>query len=181
MENWLPVVGFEGFYEVSDMGRVRTVEREYECGHLHSGTARKVVRAGLKTISVAKKKYPRCYVNLQKSGKGFTKLVPRLVAEAFIGAIPKGMQVAHRDGDPTNNRAGNLRISTVLENAKDKRRHGTQPMGEKSHLAKLKEWQAIEIKMSAEPRKVVAARYGVSVTTVHNIRKGILWAHLGNS
>lgn len=177
-EEWRPILGFEGYYDVSNIGRVRTVERAYTCNHLYAGEAHRMARGGLKKVSIAKKKYPRCYVNLQKHGKGYTKLVPRLVAEAFIGPIPKGMHVAHNDGDPTNNVVSNLRIATILENAKDKRLHGTQPMGEKSHLAKLKEWQAREIKASTEPRKIVAERYGISVTTVYNIRKGILWAHL---
>lgn len=91
---------------------------------------------GEKTQSTLKSghRYVSFYVGNRKNKKRY---VHRLVAEAFIGDIPKGMHVCHEDGDPANNAVSNLRLDTPKGNAADKFRHGTQPTGPAHWHSKL--------------------------------------------
>lgn len=90
-EIWKDISGFEGFYEISSYGRVRSVK---------SG----------KILSTSKCGGCRGYigVSLCKNGKRYGKLVHRLVAEAFIPAVEGLSEVNHKDEDKTNNRVENL-------------------------------------------------------------------------
>ena len=115
-ELWLPVVGYEGYYEVSDMGRVRGRERADSIGRPLSGKnlAQNVTRRGYKTVCLC------------RDGIRSTKRVHRLVLEAFVGPCPEGMERLHWDDVPSNNHLSNLRYGTKLENAADKLRNHTQ-------------------------------------------------------
>jgi hypothetical protein len=108
-EIWKNVVGFKR-YEVSSLGRVRslprTILRNDGCSSRHKGRMLKP--------SVGAAGYPRVEI------RGQTVSVHSLVAKAFLGAIPVGHVVNHRDCDKTNNRLTNLEICTVKENV----RHG---------------------------------------------------------
>ena len=108
-EQWRPVVGYEGWYEVSDEGRVRRVAPG-------NGT-----QAGRVLNQIWDKGYAR--VTLSRKGQSERRRVHRLVAEAFISHRP-GNVVCHNDGNPANNRVGNLRWDTQLENVRDTLRHG---------------------------------------------------------
>ncbi|WP_373695084.1 NUMOD4 motif-containing HNH endonuclease [Actinomycetospora aeridis] len=121
-ELWLPIAGYEGDYEISDQGRVRRVAKVYV-----DGMGRTQVRHGrlLRTRDPGGS-YAR--VNLGMPQR--TRLVHRLVCEAFHGAPPdSGTVVRHLDGDPTNNQASNVRWGTALENADDTRLHGRHSPG----------------------------------------------------
>ena len=118
-EKWLPVVGHEGIYEVSDLGRVRSLDRVSARGHRVSGRM-------LKLVSQAKDgPDARQTVSLHKGGKQRTRLVHHIVLEAFVGPRPEGMEACHWDGDASNNRLANLRWDTHRSNEADKLRHGT--------------------------------------------------------
>lgn len=111
MTEWRPVVGWEGFYEVSSDGQVRNVA---------SGPGRKVGRV----LSANAARYVQ--VSLCRDGKPVTQYVHRLVCEAFHGSPPEGMtDVLHWDDDPTNNNALNLRWGTVSDNLRDAVRNGS--------------------------------------------------------
>lgn len=101
-EEWKPIPGYEGLYEVSNEGRVRSLNyhREGEVKGLKAGKARG--------------DYLR--VQLYKDGKGKNRPVHRLVYEAFNGPIPPGMQINHLDEVKTNNWLGNLEVCTPSEN-----------------------------------------------------------------
>jgi hypothetical protein len=105
---WRPVVGYEGHYEVSDAGRVRSLKRG---------------RVALLKYRVSTKGYP--FVQLYLNGKQITRYVHALVAEAFNGPRPDGLEVRHLDGDNTNNVPSNLTYGTHAENIQDAIRHGT--------------------------------------------------------
>ena len=126
-ERWLPVVGYEGYYEVSDHGRVRSVLRT-----VTRTDGRKVTYKGM-NLQPVRDGQGRCRVSLHKGNKGKRFLVPHLVAAAFLGARPKGMDVCHGDGDPSNNRADNLRYDSKRGNMLDKRGHGTDHNVNKTH------------------------------------------------
>lgn len=115
-EQWRPVAGLESAYEVSNIGRVRSLPRSVIRGN---GRSLPVPGRILK-INIGVVGYGR--VNL---GKGNTRLVHHLVAEAFLGPRPDGWDVCHNDGNPTNNVSGNLRYDSRQNNLLDKRIHGT--------------------------------------------------------
>ena len=111
IERWLPVVGFEGFYEVSNFGRVRAVERIVVGGH---GTCNRKAEAKEKKLNVAKTGYP--VVNLYKDNKYKQIPVHRLVAEAFIPNPNNYPVVNHLDGNKLNNNVSNLEWCTQQRN-----------------------------------------------------------------
>lgn len=146
-ERWEPVNGHEGSYEVSSHGRVRSVDRvvTYSNGQVHSYKG-KVLRAGLNKRGG----YP--LVNLHTQGKGQSRTVHSLVAEAFIGPRPEGMEVCHNDGDPANNHLDNLRYGTHSDNSLDQLRHGTHTNAAKTHCLRGHELFAENIPPSMAKR-----------------------------
>lgn len=109
-EIWKPVVGYEGFYEVSNIGRVRSLARIVEC---NDGRKRK-----LKTRILRQPCAPSGYymVTLHKNGKQKSGLVHRLVCEAFIPNPLGKVEVNHKDENSKNNNATNLEWVTAKEN-----------------------------------------------------------------
>jgi hypothetical protein len=105
VEEWKDIEGFEQFYCVSNIGRVKSLNRVTQDGrHL---------KGALMTCSKGKTGYR--FVKLRKSGK-VQVYVHRLVAQAFIGVIPEGYNVNHKDGNKANNCVTNLEIVTCSEN-----------------------------------------------------------------
>lgn len=114
---WLPVVGFEGLYEVSDRGRVRSLPRRLSDGRRWKGRILKLDRSD-------KRGYLR--VGLTAPGaRPVHRMVHRLVLESFIGPCPPGLQCRHLNGKPPDCRLVNLTWGTPSENALDRVRHGT--------------------------------------------------------
>ena len=109
-EIWKNVEGFEGLYEVSNLGRVKALDRYV----LNNGGLQHKKERILKQ-RINKKKH--CTVVLCKDGKTYPKLVHRLVAIAFIPNPDNKPIIDHIDTDPTNNRVDNLRWVTQQENA----------------------------------------------------------------
>lgn len=124
MEEWRQVNGFSG-YEVSNLGRVRSVPREISNGrgvYTHPG---KVMDP-----FVNEKGYR--LVGLRRNGEYHRFLVHRLVCEQFVTGC-KSRQVRHLDGNPANNAATNLAVGTNSDNQRDSVGHGTHHMARKTH------------------------------------------------
>ena len=176
MENWLPVVGYDGHYEVSDLGSVRSLDRTI------NGSMGRLVNIHGKTLS--KQKHPCGYrtVNLSVGGVLKTRLIHHLVLEAFCCSRPTGMECRHLDGDKTNNAFDNLRWGTSKENLEDCVRHGNFFVGEKTSRAKLnrESVRAIRflIKNTNITQKKIAQAYGVFITTIYNIKSRKTWGWL---
>lgn len=167
MEEWAAISGFPE-YEVSTLGRVRRCvdSRKYKAGFI-----------------LTPRKHPRGYlwVSLSANGRMKNKLIHRLVAEAFLGSQPEGMQVAHNDGSRTNNAVGNLRWDTASANNADRVKHGTLPRGEALPQAKLMPCDVRRIRQhvaSGGAQKDMAKEFGISAAQVSRIVSAKLWAHV---
>lgn len=172
MERWLPVVGYEGRYEVSDLGRVRSVPRVV---HTRARWGAQVRHYPSKILSHhLNKGYPM----VRLGGGGPTVQVHVLVLEAHVGPRPPGFEACHGDGVRDNNALTNLRWASRKENQADRIRHGTDQFGERNATAKLTWAQVDEMRaLSATgvSQRVLAANFGVHVMTVNAIVHGRVW------
>jgi hypothetical protein len=94
---------------------------------------------------------------------------------AYVGPRPEGMECRHLDGNPRHNHAANLAWGTRAENMRDRARHGTQRYGEDSPSHRLTAEQVRAIRVDPRPSRVVGRDYGVSHTTILEIRRGNRW------
>lgn len=111
-EQWLPVVGYESTHEISNQGNIKSRGKPLKTYVTKTGR----IRVGLYVGGTRKQVY-----------------VHRLVAEAFIGPCPQGMECCHNDGNPKNNHVENLRWDTKSSNQRDKEKHGTNHELNKTH------------------------------------------------
>lgn len=119
-ERWLPFVGYEGLYEVSDMGRVRSIDR------VVIDTTGKTRRLRGRILAQTKLgNTPYLKVVLCRAPSQTTRSVHSLVLEAFVGPRPDGMEACHGFGGQVDNRLVNLRWDTLSENNYDMVRQGT--------------------------------------------------------
>lgn len=123
METWLPIPGYEGIYEVSDRGRVRSLDRLDSRGRRRKGRLRRLIMqpSGHFTVSLCR----------EAEHQGF--LVHHLVLLAFVGPRPDGMEGCHWDDNPANNHLANLRWDTRSANVRDSVRNGTHHMARATH------------------------------------------------
>ena len=129
-EIWKDIAGFEGFYKVSDKGRIYSVERKDSRGQ----------RCGGRILKPKHSRGGYLMVHLYKNGKMKAKSVHRLVAEAFL-PNPNGLpQVNHRDEVKDNNNVGNLEWCDSKYNIN----YGT--LLERSAQAQSKKVRAVNVK-----------------------------------
>ncbi len=165
-EVWVPVLGYEGVYEVSIFGRVRRdasasprtefIKPSTTHGYLH--------------------------VSLSKDGVVRTHRLHRLVLSSFCGQEPfPGAHAAHNDGDKTNCALANLRWASPVENQADVDRHGRRCRGEDVYGAVLTEGAVRDIRRrigDGERNPSIARDFKVSISTVHLIRHKRIWKHI---
>ena len=117
METWKPVVGYEGFYEVSDLGRVRSVSR---IAHIKRGNGEYDYRVKGKIVEPQERRHGYLAVCLygkeSKNGRFTQKSVHRLVAEAFLPNPNGYSEVNHKDENKQNNVLENLEWCSHLHN-----------------------------------------------------------------
>lgn len=164
-ERWLPVVGYEGAYEVSDLGGVRRVL---------PGGRRRLRRQCPNTSGYLT-------VTLSMNNVATSRVVHRLVAAAFLGPVPEGMHTCHCNGDKTDNRAVNLRYDSPTGNQADRIAHGTDIWGERHHAHKLTAEDVLEIwrlqQAGARPARL-AEQFGVSGCAINDIVHGRTWTRI---
>lgn len=171
-EAWLDIPGRVA-YQVSDLGRVRSCRK---AGHWKTPSAGLAAGYHLLKPHV----HANGYLSVQLI-RGRWDLIHRLVLLAFVGPCPEGMECRHADGSRVNNRLTNLCWGTRIENNADKVRHGTAPLGEQCHTAKLSDADAVEIRRrhaAGESRPALAAAFGVARSNISMILRGVTFAHL---
>lgn len=153
LEKWIPVVGYEGYYEVSDHGRVRSIDREITT---KTGLTRQCTGRVRKQV-VRKDGY--LSVSLSRESETSVLLVHRLVLEAFVGACPGGMEACHSDGSRDNNHISNLRWDTRSENQFDRVKHGTHHNSAKVECSRgheLADWNCKPSSLKRGQRQCIA-------------------------
>lgn len=173
MEEWRAVLGYEGLYEVSSAGRVRSLDRKipHKSGFY--------VRPGqLLNPCLNRKGYAQ--VTLSRSGHIKTARVHTLVADAFLGPRPAGAVVRHLNGNGADCAKENLRYGTSQDNSDDMNTHGTVLRGERHGRSKLTvdDVRAIRAQHRLKTQKALAAEYGVSVQLISRIHQRTLWRHV---
>lgn len=175
-EIWKSIPEYEGFYEVSNTGKVRSLDRMTPA----KNGALNVFSSG-KLISQCNGTLGRKQVRLAKHGKVKNFRVHQLVMLAFVGPCPKGMECCHNDGNPANNHLSNIRYDTRLSNAKDREIHKTVLIGSKNKNSKLTEdvaKQILERFRKGEKGSALAREYGVTHTLVTLLHKRRIWKHI---
>lgn len=175
-EIWKPVVGYEGLYEVSNLGRVRSVGRvvTYRNGRR--------VHCRSRVLKPAEHPAGHLHVILCRVGKHVTAKVHRVVLEAFVGPCPEGMEGCHNDGNPADNALGNLRWDTHGANMRDRGEHGTGNEGERHGNSTLTEAVVLEIRQRYASEDItqtaLARQYGLRNQHISKIVNRQLWTHI---
>lgn len=151
IEQWRPVVGFEGIYQVSDAGLVRSLTRRF----LKRDGVPLTVKGRVLKPFVDKGGYLK--VKLMVSGKATDTSVHLLVLGAFVHPRRDGMLCRHLDGNPANNRLENLTWGTPLENRADIRRHGHDHNLNKTHCIHGHSDWAVQSKPDGRRRRICNA------------------------
>jgi hypothetical protein len=139
-EQWRPIPTWEGLYEVSDLGRVRSLPRLVPSPR---GGYRNH-RGGILTGSVAHSTgYRVCTLVDAESGRKHYALIHRLVLEAFVGPCPPGLECCHNDGDRSNAALANLRWDTRSSNTLDAVQQRTNYQSRKTHCPKGHEYDGV--------------------------------------
>ncbi len=176
MEIWKDVVGYEGLYQVSCRGRVKSLERYA----VHSVSGQVLVRERILKQYLSKGHYPR--VGLHRGGAAKTNSVHQLVCEAFIGPQPQGWHARHLNGDPNDNRAENLVYGEVKENYADSVLHGTNARGEICGNAKIKDGDVLKIRRLLADGNLtqneIGNMFGVTQSNISYIKLRKGWKHL---
>jgi len=168
LEVWKDVVGYEGLYQVSNLGNVKSLGNEFSR------------KERLLKLSFQSKGY--LTVVLQKDAKRKMVLVHRLVAEHFIPNIYNKPQINHINGIKTNNRIENIEWVSHRENLDHAINNDLILKGEKNKKSKLKDVDVIEIhsllQKGTTTTKELSETYNVSYSTIDGIRTNRYWKHL---
>lgn len=168
IEQWAPVVGYEGIYEVSTQGRVASVSTNWR------GYGQRIMEQDVDRYGYMK-------VRLTREGKRKKFSVHRLVCIAFLGAPGDEEQVCHINGDATDNRLENLKWGTAKENAEDRNRHGMTAIGDRNAQSVLKVGDIPRIRRLAAnglSQCSIAKEFQVSDRTIRDILTGRTWKHV---
>lgn len=168
-EQWKDINGWEGFYQISNMGRLKSLKRPFV-------PVDKILKS-----CVDRDGY--LFAGLFRCGKrlGCPK-IHRLVLEAFVGTRPCGMECRHIDGDKKNNRLDNIEWATHEVNEFDKYGHGTIMHGSKNGYSKLTEEDVILIRKLWKTGRYtqwgLAHKFGVHQFCIWSLIHKKTWKHV---
>lgn len=162
-EIWKPVVEYENWYSVSNLGRIK---RERKSSGTHKGL---VLKPYLD-------KHGYLYVMLSRFGIKKRRKIHKLVTESFMGKCPENLQVNHKDCNKVNNNINNLEYITGKENLIHAHNNGIK-FGNK--VRKLTKKQVLKIRKEYIPRRVtfkmLAKKFKVHKSTIHEIISNQIW------
>lgn len=165
-EVWRDIPGYEGRYQASTLGRIRSVDRVITAKSSRRSKSHARHYKGM-ILSPGRVRTGHMYVVLGNKSNGTP--VHQLVAKTFLGNPPDGMEVLHANGDPADNRLENLRYGTRTENILDVYKVGKA-------WRKLTMSDALAIKHELElgdlTGRQIAEKFGVSEHAVSNIKTG---------
>lgn len=163
-EIWCDIPGFEGAYQISDLGRVRSLDRliRYPDNHLQCVCGR--------VLRLSRQSSGHYKVSL---GRKNWKLIHALVMLTFVGPYPKRLEIRHLNGIPGDNRLVNLEYTTRSRNVLDVKWHG----GRTDRRLTPQDVLNIKRRLASVPSlwgtgSALAKEYGVSPVTISNIRHG---------
>jgi hypothetical protein len=174
LEEWRDIPGWNGFYQVSTHGQVRSLTRE-EVTNNQWGQFKRVKSGRVLKLQTRKDGYVT--VRLKDRARGETYLVHRLVALTFLPQ-QQGQEVCHNNGNKADNSIANLRWDTRKNNHADKQWHGTSLIGSKNPGSKLTEAQVIAIRKSNLSQRALALKYEVCQQLISQIKKQKIWLHV---
>lgn len=172
-EIWKNIPGYEGLYEGSNYGRIKSLIDNYKNQRikiLKPGNT----RGGYLLVVLCKDKFHKTFP------------VHKLILETFIGPRPPGMECRHLDGNPKNNRLDNLCWGTHKQNILDAVSHGKlkchNQNGSKNPIAKLNNWKFRIIKRLLEDgsltQREIGKIFNVARQTVGDIKNNITWRNI---
>jgi hypothetical protein len=166
-EQWRPVPGYEGSYEVSDLGRIKSLPKRRRGERILQGS----------TCTDG-------YLQVGLCCGGMTRrLVHSIVAEVFIGPRPEGLQINHIDGDKKNNDRRNLEYVTPRENIRHSFDTGLHvaPHGEAHCRAKLRPWHVRGIRYAVAngvDRRRLREAFGITAGGIDSVVSRRSWRHV---
>ena len=177
-EVWKDLKGYEGYYQVSSMGRVRTLDRVIRKS---DGTTQKR-RGKISKLGSDKNNYNT--INLWKDGKATFSRVCRLVAQTFLENPENKPTVNHKNGVRNDDRVSNLEWMTYSENSQHSFDTGLQEnlKGEEHHFAKLSEEDVVFIRESYKCKKYnqmeLSKMFNVGQVQISRIIHHKRWKHV---
>lgn len=170
-ERWLAIPGYEGAYEVSDQGRVRS--------YLRSATPR--------LIKTTPDPVGRAAFSLCKGGQRTTSRVATCVLQAFVGLAPAGYEACHGPAGVSDNSLSNLYWGTRKTNqGRDRSRDGTDTKGVRNgrHVLDVADVLTIRARAAGRSRygaRAIAEEYGISISQVFKVVRRTAWSHVSGA
>lgn len=169
-ELWVDIYGYENYYQISNKGRVRSLDRTV---NTRGGT--RVVKGKILSNNKTNGNGYRI-VALSKNGNVKNKYIHRLVAESFIPNCEHFSEVNHINGDKSDNCVLNLEWCSRIHNLLHALNTGLTSVGESSCKSKLTDKQAEEVYLLAKKEEIsqikIAELYNISQQTVSDIKIG---------
>mgnify|MGYP007071616633 CR=1 FL=1 len=169
VERWLPLPLYVGLYDISDNGRIR--------GYRQIG-GHPLKKPRLIKPFIREKGYKGVTLYKKNTSAKFA-LVHSLVLATFLGKRPRGLQCAHLNGNPRDNRLANLAYVSPKVNVSHRRKHGTMLYGMNNHKCKTTKRDVLNIRKALKSRKMpwseLSNKFNISIATLSNISRGKHW------
>lgn len=164
---WKDINGYEGLYQISDSGDVKSIYHQGQDGRIVQERLLKPCPVGKGYLSVC----------LRKNGKTKREYIHRLVGENFVDNPDKFPVINHIDGDKHNNQFSNLEWVTYSDNNQHAYNTGLKAKGENFYNAKLNRRCVDEIRRNGKYTtfQEIADKYGVSKATIRDVLTGKTW------
>lgn len=170
MENWKSIVGFEGFYEASNTGLIKSLSRTILCTHINGSLYSKTTKEKMIKPLLSKAGY--YHLTLCKNGTQKQFYIHFIIADNFfIGPRPIIFQINHKDGNKLNNNDWNVEITTPSENIRHAHRIGLINR-KRPHVGKLSNSDIAFIRNNKEISGAELGRkYSVTRGAIYSVRK----------